>query len=144
MAEHCLSAHASDKPYQCPECKETFASKSSLRFHLSNTHEKSEYICKISLHTIILKIFDKLSFHLFENTLKIRSKAVYRIFICIYHKAIVYLVKMEYGWNFWLRVSYYTIRSVYDMFLQSKEGHFCHWICSLGPKSSLILGKSIY
>ena len=48
LAEHCLLAHAIDKPYQCPECKETFASKRTCRFHITNTHEKSEYLCLIS------------------------------------------------------------------------------------------------
>ena len=54
--EHCLLAHNVDKPYQCSECKETFASKATFRFHTTNTHKKREYIfCYIVFDYDIVK-----------------------------------------------------------------------------------------
>ena len=52
LAEHCLSAHNVDKPYQCSECKETFSSKRTFQFHITNTHEKSEYLCLILVQLV--------------------------------------------------------------------------------------------
>ena len=53
----------------------------------------------------------------------------------------VYVLKMEYEWNFWFKVSFSIIINPTKIFFLNpsmrKEGQFCHWICIFGPKSSL-------
>ena len=60
------------------------------------------------------------------------------------HSIVTYPVKMEYGWNLWLKSSFmirYTTIFFYWNPSMGKEGHFYYWICIFRPKSSLLWSK---
>ena len=57
----------------------------------------------------------------------------------------VYVLKMEYGWNFWLKVSFGIVINTIKIFFEippcSKKGAFCYWICIFRPKSLFLWSK---
>ena len=59
---------------------------------------------------------------------------------------IVYVLKMEYGWNFLLRISSNNMHIQHNFFLKPfvfKHGPFCYRICNSGQKSSHLWCKSV-
>ena len=67
-----------------------------------------------------------------ESIKNLNSLNIWEINICI-----VYLLKMEYGWHFWLKVSFNTTKYFFEI------PPFYYWIWNLGQKSSHLWSKSV-
>ena len=131
---------------------QTFLQKSPILdscLNLNFSESKSSQRASLYYYNSALVSWFKLKFQI----LKVR-KSQKEILVSSTHnvymrnRTIVYYHKMEYGRNFWLKVSF-TISTIYihhkDSFLKSlhaRRWSFCYWICHLVQKFSFLWSKS--